>query len=58
MSETDPHDYQKCPSCDELVDPASLADVVFHFFDAACVTGGERREEFEGIVGEKVSADA
>lgn len=46
---TPPNDPQKCPSCDALVDPALLADVVFHFFDAACATGAERREELEGI---------
>lgn len=57
MSDT-PDEMQKCPYCDTLVDPVSLADVVFHFFDTACVGGGERREELDGIVGVKVTPDA
>lgn len=55
---TSPSDFQKCPTCDEMVDPAFLGDVVFHFFDGACVTGAERSDAFDGIHGEKVAADA
>jgi len=58
MSDTRPDEMQKCPACDEMVDPASLADVVFHFIDGACVTGCERRTDLEGIRGEKVGGDA
>lgn len=58
MSETRPEDMQKCTLCDALVDPAFLDDVVFHFFDGACVTGAERRDDFDGITGEKAGSDA
>lgn len=53
-----PDEMQKCPSCDALVDPASFAEVVFHLFDAGCVTGVDRRETFGGIIGQKVTTDA
>jgi len=58
MSDTRPEDYQQCPCCDAMVDPSQLADVVFHFFDGACVTGGEKRPELGGIIGQKVTPDA
>ncbi|MCU1350363.1 MAG: hypothetical protein JWO56_3393 [Acidobacteria bacterium] len=51
-------EMQKCTICDALVDPASLADVVFHFIDGACVTGGEKRQGLAGIRGTKVTPDA
>jgi len=51
-------EMEKCPNCDAMVDPARLGDVLVHFFDGACVTGGERRPEVDFIPGEKVSSDA
>ena len=56
MSETRPKDMQKCTLCDALVDPAILGAVVF--LDGACGAGAERRDDFDGITGEKVGADA
>jgi hypothetical protein len=51
-------DLQRCTLCDTLVDPASLADVVYHFFDGGCVTGADRRDGLAAIRGVKVSSDA
>lgn len=55
---TRPEDFQKCDVCDEMVDPASLGNVWFHFVDRGCISGGERNATLDAIHGERITPDA